>query len=613
MLEIGRPLAIQGNGRSSDSSGNNLSPSRRPATPRHYQHFRSAQALSSAVPTSLLIRSASVTIPPYSPQPEYWHDIDEPQPPRAGGLSRSRYLPEGTEKQTQRHRSRSLPNLRDALRTRVRRAGTEVRNLHRGKLHATSPASATRAAHYGGPGAETPTKLDRKAPRVLGRVSGAIALARPQVVVIGAPLADESSDGPELVISLPRNNPSPQPSVRFLTQPTEIQPTRTVSEGDPTHSSVRRVLRETKALQEERAAWSDSAVRGVAYGLSARLAERDMKRARRDVAKIRRRKEVKRRREAANTSESDGENGGRARSPFRFGYSKPRPRGPASTKAHDRASRPAVPLESPPVPTSFEPFTPNQTKTCRNLTASQKHAFSRASVSASLRRFARRHYSVARPAPSVSSLASEQTRYVRGQPIRHLRRFASTDSLGDIDSASISSEPVLDIRASGSSEGPGEAVTAPATVGQSGKKLSLVRQNAFVTLPPHLHHLLRLPKSPTPGPRAAMPPSDISQSPSSSLALRIVSSNDDENPPLSETSSLQAARLALTLADRLQVEASTARETSAHSGSGGLAETEDDSVNGGTSRYPFALATPSMSWRMEPWRLCDSLCSHTRR
>ncbi|GAA5874152.1 hypothetical protein JCM3774_006752 [Rhodotorula dairenensis] len=116
-----------------------------------------------------------------------------------------------------------------------------------------------------------------KANRVLGGVYGAIALARPRVVIVDASLADESSDGPELVISVRRDNPSPQPSVRFLAEPHKPAPARSASDDEAAQSSMRRVLRETEDLQGERAAWSDSAVRTVAYDLSARLAERDMK------------------------------------------------------------------------------------------------------------------------------------------------------------------------------------------------------------------------------------------------------------------------------------------------------------------------------------------------
>ncbi|TKA50610.1 hypothetical protein B0A53_06088 [Rhodotorula sp. CCFEE 5036] len=231
--------------------------------------------------------------------------------------------------------------------------------------------------------------------------------------------------------------------------------------------SVRRVLRETEESQDERAAWSDSAVRGVADRLNARLAERDRKRDRQRAAALRRREEAKRRAATALASGSDDEADAMPHLLFRFRDVKS-PFAPPVTPHPGRT----VPEPSPPVPTSFQPFTWHaRSQSQPHRSSSQGHALSRKDVTGSLKRLARRGSSAVRSSASRSSLAStDQTRHVLGQPIRHLCRSASTDSFVHLDTTPDSSTSTLDIRAGGSTEHAGEAVTAPLTVGHSGRK-----------------------------------------------------------------------------------------------------------------------------------------------
>ncbi|GAA5989541.1 hypothetical protein JCM10908_000523 [Rhodotorula pacifica] len=466
-----------------------------------------------------------------------------------------------------RRRSLSVPDLRASAH---RRGRTRIGIVDDGILHrenTTTPSHEdTRARHdaFRLSGRTAATTADRgatapkKRNRVLGGVCGAIALARPKVVLVEASSPDESSDESEPIIAMPCGpDEAVQPPVRFLDQPRRTRPNVSMSDDDVEQSSVRRVLREIEDSQNERAAWSDSAVRGVAHSLSARLAERDRKRSRQDAAQLRRREETKRRKAAALAVASDSEADTATPSFCRSRAGTPRTRPRAFTNPSRAGSRPNVPEDSPPVPTSCQPFSLSvirhaTTQLRQRRTSSHKHTLSGRNLAGSLRRFARRGSSAIRPSISMSSFASDQTRHVFGQPIRHLRRSASTNSLVEPDSASTSSGPILEIRSSGSTDGAGEAVTAPATVGHSGRKPSVVNQNAFITLPPHLHHLLRAPESPSFTPKRPAPRAPArSRSSSSPYAL-----SSPEDPPFSDHSTLEAAKLSLALADELSARGS---------------------------------------------------------
>lgn len=504
-----------------------------------------------------------------------------PQSRHEGKASRSPGVDEPVH-----HRSLSLPNLR-ALHRRTR---PEVNKDGRGPTSrearltssssSASQASPSRRASSRSSSHATPSKGTT---RIFGGVYGAITFARPRVVLVESTLAEESSDSSELIISLP--TATRQPPVRFLDAQAKRVQNRSVSDDETERSSVRRVLRETEESQDERAAWSDSAVRGVAYRLNSRLAERDRKRNRHRAAALRRREEAKRRAATALASESDDEADAVPHSLF---LSRDF-RSPIAPTVSPHPGRPG-PEPSPPVPTSFQPFTWHaRSQSQPHRASSQKHALSRKDVTGSLKRFARRGSSALRPSASRSSLASaDQTRHVLGQPIRHLCRSASTDSFVHLDTTPNSSSSTLDICASGSTERAGQAVSAPLTVGHSGRKPSVANQNAFIFLPPHLHHLLRAPE---PSIDTALRRASWASSESelSSLARRVVSS------PISDTSSVEAARLALALADQLSLQYSPSRsQTPAVSGQGFAqsADPNEDSDRRVSPRHPYAMASP---------------------
>ncbi|KWU43080.1 hypothetical protein RHOSPDRAFT_35339 [Rhodotorula sp. JG-1b] len=444
-----------------------------------------------------------------------------------------------------------------------------------------SPAGPSRRTSCRSSSHATPSKGTT---RIFGGVYGAITFARPRVVLVESTLAEESSDSSELIISLP--TATRQPPVRFLDARAKRVQNRSVSGDETERSSVRRVLRETEESQDERAAWSDSAVRGVAYRLNSRLAERDRKRNRHRAAALRRREEAKRRAATALASESDDEADAVPHSLLRSRDF----RSPIAPTVSPHPGRPG-PEPSPPVPTSFQPFAWHaRSQSQPHRASSQKRALLRKDVTGSLKRLARHGSSALRPSASRRGLGSaDQTRHVLGQPTRHLCRSASTDSFVHLDTTPNSSSSTLDIRASGSTERAGQAVTAPLTVGHSGRKPSVANQNAFISLPPHLHHLLRAPEPSIDAPlrRASW---GSSESGLSSLARRVVSS------PISDTSSVEAARLALALADQLSSQYSPSRmQTPAVSGQGFAqsADPNEDSDRRVSPRHPYAMASPS--------------------
>ncbi|BGP55459.1 hypothetical protein JCM8202v2_003063 [Rhodotorula sphaerocarpa] len=118
----------------------------------------------------------------------------------------------------------------------------------------------------------------------------------------------------------------------------------------------------------------------------------------------------------------------------------------------------------------------------------------RSKISDSLRRIAKRTRPGVRPVVSLPALQDIGPRQFHGRTIRHLRPAASVSGLSA--SPTTSSGRNGD-RSSYSSSGsrPGQAITAPRVLGSPGRKASIGSQNAFLTLPPHLHHLLRVPET----------------------------------------------------------------------------------------------------------------------
>lgn len=349
-------------------------------------------------------------------------------------------------------------------------------------------------------GKQSPTKRPRT--RVAGGLYAAITFARPNLIVTDAGTSD-SSDGSELIIRRPARAPS-RP-VRFeerLPPPQRIQDSSDDEAAE--RPTAARILRENEESQSEREAWSDSAIRSFGHALSARLAEGDLKRARRRRATSQgRREELARRRDsAAEHSESEAETSRpslfRRRSAVAraSGRSTPRSRTRAASLASAHAHE-IVPEASPPVPTSFEPFHFGTRRTSRSTSrrsSEDQTSSHRSKISDSLRHIAKRTRPGVRPVVSLPALQDIGPRQFHGRTIRHLRPAASVSGLSA--SPTTSSGRNGD-RSSYSSSGsrPGQAITAPRVLGSPGRKASIGSQNAFLTLPPHLHHLLRVPET----------------------------------------------------------------------------------------------------------------------
>ncbi|BGP31994.1 hypothetical protein JCM10296v2_003773 [Rhodotorula toruloides] len=440
-----------------------------------------------------------------------------------------------------RHRSLSLPNLRDPASSlhyrrplapfeprgpRTRSPQSERRSkdsFERGVTPIVFPSRPVGSArrrrrsppprHQSVTGSKPPVP-PRTTRNIIptGTVS-ALTFAHPRVVVVDASPSSSlvGPDVPEDVLEIQR-------------------PTRLERGEDD--SSVRRVLREIDQSRAERAAWSDSAVRRVGVRFDRRLAERDRSAARRDLVANQMRRERRRhrddvaarkRREAATGSEAE-ETGRTMRRPRRTG-----------------------PTHSPPIPSSFEAFTGIGRKL-------------------SLGRSRERRASVGQGSASESGLAASigdgmaTSRTVRGQPIRHLHQNVSQDSL--LIAAAPATPPSKSSPGTRITLQYGEAVSRPAESAHDTtprRKPSLVTQNAFLSLPPHLHHLLRSPERSRFTPSRPVPPLPRALQPSPSLP-NIVGSFEEKRG--SADSTLEAAKLSLALEEHLQQGAGTPRRSS---------------------------------------------------
>lgn len=242
-------------------------------------------------------------------------------------------------------------------------------------------------------------------------------------------------------------------------------------------SSMRRVLRENEESRKEREGWSDSGQSSSGFaGLRIELGRRRSGKSRNELGGLRpgdenrgsvyaRRAERRREREAKDAARSKG----------------------------------ALADASPDLPSSFDGFaTPFDgfTGLVRKLSRSRERRPSGSStpaeehhglgISRSLSTSPiklRRRRSNAPPLPSSATFASlEGPAFVGDKPIRHLRSSASVDSLYTRPSASISARQTHY----------GEAVTNAHSASATPAP-TLLSQNAVLSLPPHLHHLLRAP------------------------------------------------------------------------------------------------------------------------
>ncbi|BGP16098.1 hypothetical protein JCM10213v2_004092 [Rhodosporidiobolus nylandii] len=436
---------------------------------------------------------------------------------------------------------------------------------------------------------------------VASGVCEAFTFAHPRVVVVsGSPMSSIEGETPELVredqdgVRRPSADAGAQEKGKAVLRDGPLSDAE-VDEllSDPfDQSSVRRVLRENEASRAERAAWSDSATKALGFGLSVRMADRE--RARRDGAKSAaqqlRKQEVKRvredvarrkRQQAGADSETEGDTARSRR--FRSGSS--------------RVPGDAGPHPSPPMPTSFQPFTSIGRKLSfkRRSRSRDRRASETGAVSDGFglgiyhaMRKKRSGSDVRRPSADSATAAGSavepttpRTATVRGQPIRHLRASNSVDSLyerangapGVAGRTLVYDEPVaVQI---------GEAVSPPpdqASPAQGERRRPSVQaQNAFLSLPPHLHHLLRSPertrftpsRPPPPIPTFLLSPSadqlqqvHDKRTLVASPSLPVLSERDSHR--LSSSSSASAARLSLALEEHLrQDQPSTAKDLGA--------------------------------------------------
>lgn len=263
-------------------------------------------------------------------------------------------------------------------------------------------------------------------------------------------------------------------------------------------SSVRRVLRENEASRREREEWSDSSAGG---GLGGWAGRRRPRKVGDGVPRPRKSGGHKR---SGSTSRLGGclSSGGES---------------DAQPEAwHLVASDP--PHHSPPVPHSFAPFH----GLARKLSRGRAHERSGSTMQSLLgigpgfggltgsrsatnlreqarpRRARQRSASVSEGVEHSASSGSGAQRYVGDRPIRHLVRSPSLDSLLRREERAAAPRVPSQHGEALFPADPSVPLPAPARAVDR-------RQNAFVTLPPSLHHLLRAP-SPTFVPQRRPPP-----------------------------------------------------------------------------------------------------------
>ncbi|GAA5897026.1 hypothetical protein JCM8208_006148 [Rhodotorula glutinis] len=459
----------------------------------------------------------------------------EPRDPRTGSLEADRFLPG---------------------------------SLRQGPAPAVFPTRATGATSQHRPHASEPLLSVPSKPPIPPRsrrnvvpVSKCEALigTRPRLVVVDAPSSFGPGDGGAEELRRPRTVDKRWARQGALTDAdVDLLPNDEYVGDD---SSVRRVLRDGALLRAERAAWSDSAMRGVGFGLSLKLAEQQRKAGRRSLAveqrkverrRLRREVAQRRRREAAE-AESEAERGdGR----------------------YERRVR-VAPDYSPPMPSSFEPFA--QLGRRLSIPRMRERRLSTDAAGANdgvglgfvnaLKRVRSRSHVRSASATSTAEVAAAAAaavapsrpstpRTVRGQAIRHLHRASSVDSLYARTHSHAASPPQLPQMTASTTFRSlaaavqqvttqyGEALTSPfdqpfQPVGEM-RRPSVMTQNAFLSLPPHLHHLLRSPERQSYTP--ARPAPSAPSAPATSAPTRV--STPD--------STASAARLSLALEEHLR-------------------------------------------------------------
>ncbi|BGP39996.1 hypothetical protein JCM10449v2_003954 [Rhodotorula kratochvilovae] len=433
-----------------------------------------------------------------------------------------------------RIRSASLPNLRDAAnnpvepfrrpsipleprgpRTRSpqaeRRSRDSVRSGSTPLIFPSKPVGTVsrHRAHASESHARSPPKppIPPRTKRNVVPVSRyeTIIRTRPRLVVVDASPATsaQGSDEEEALRApaLSARARGKQPARRGALTDADVE---LFDDAANERSSVRRVLLENELSRAEREAWSDSAMRGVGFGLSLRLAEREQKEGRRSLAAEQRRAERRRmrqevaRRKRREAAEAESEPEGRL-----------------------RPQRRAGPDYSPPMPSSFEPFAQFGRKLSLTRSRERERRSSTGGavsdgaglgiVNALKRTRSKRHNRIASAASTAEAPPGSEgpttPRTVRGQAIRHLQTSPSVDSLYLRTQASAPTLPPLPTLGTTQSLAAavhevttqyGQALTSPGDqpfqpVGER-RRPSATAQNAFLSLPPRLHHLLRSPE-----------------------------------------------------------------------------------------------------------------------
>ncbi|GAA5978726.1 hypothetical protein JCM11641_006156 [Rhodosporidiobolus odoratus] len=497
-------------------------------------------------------------------------------------------------------RSASLPNLRDAASSSPRRPSIPFETFEPRGPRTRSPRTELRArrsletgsvplvfpSKRSGSRTRKPPVPPRNPQRTHTRTSshnvvtsglcGSYAFAHPRVTVVTiSPTAsaasilndDQAPDG----IRRPLSPIGKGKAVVREGPLSDAEVDRLIDDVD--RSSVRRVLLENEASRAERAAWSDSATKALGYGLSLRLADRERQRqndeknlaaAQKRKADLKRvRKDVARRKRQQAGTDSEMED---------------------NTRYHSASGGlPALasPQGSPPVPHSFDPFTMLGRKLSlkgrrgsRDRRPSDTGVVSDGAglgIIGSIRR--KRSEAGSRPSGDAATSSATgppstpKTLLVRGQPIRHLRTASSVDSLyerANVAAGRAGQPGVPSVNHVATTYG--QALTSPpdqpSPDTSERRRPSVQAQNAFLSLPPHLHHLLRSPeresfspsRRPPPVPSLRPPPHvEQSRTLTTSASLPVLVERDSTLRH-SGDSSISAARLNLALEEQLQKE-----------------------------------------------------------
>jgi len=370
-------------------------------------------------------------------------------------------------------------------------------------------------------------------------VKGSLILPHPKLVVLDQ---DESESSEEGIRRRYAEGGRDDQVERILTEDSlEAETTRDPDQESLDHSSLLRVLRENEESRKEREGWSDSATKTLGFGSKLVGLEKNKRRGPGNMAfggggggkiseeRKKARKEVeKKKKSRAADSEPEGEQ-----------LQRPTPvrRGSSLSQSQTRNGC------SPPMPSSFEPLVQLGKKLSLSRTRSRE-------------KMVKNKTSVDTGSSGLNGIYMGQgsegpgsTRTVRGKPIRHLRGSNSVDSIYSRTHL----PPIARVQQESTDPGTqyGQALSfddeTAYPINEEHRRPSLTNQNAFLSLPPHLHHLLRSPERTSYEPSRAPPPPPPSIPPE----LRYPHHLKEDSNRLSTSSVASAARLSLALETQL--------------------------------------------------------------